>query len=204
MTESGLKLDINRLCRNGFIRPGSYTESSMRWSDSYSARNARGVIKADMRDPSNWIWFRIQIDDEQIQHIALEARERRFGGHQWYFLCPRTGTRASVLWMPPGAQSFASRKRWGRQVAYHSQFLSWIDRAHLGKSRINRRLCAAGSFDPSDWEFPPKPKWMRWPTYHRAEEKFDRYEAALDRAPWNWRPSSLLTHENQVGEQISI
>ena len=50
----------------------------------------------------------------------------------------------------------------------------------LGKSRINRRLCAAGSFDPSEWEFPPKPKWMRWPTYHRAENKFDRYEAALD------------------------
>ena len=82
--------------------------------------------------------------------------------------------------MPPGAESFASRKRWGRQVAYHSQFLSEIDRAHLGKSRINRRLCVAGSFDPSEWEFPPKPKWMRWPTYQRAEEKFDRYEATLD------------------------
>ena len=27
---------------------------------------------------------------------------------------------------------------------------------------------------------PPKPKWMRWSTYHRAEATFDRYEEALD------------------------
>jgi hypothetical protein len=27
---------------------------------------------------------------------------------------------------------------------------------------------------------PPKPKWMRWRTYHRAVEKFGRYEPALD------------------------
>jgi hypothetical protein len=27
---------------------------------------------------------------------------------------------------------------------------------------------------------PPKPKWMRWRTYKRAEQQFDRYEEALD------------------------
>jgi len=26
----------------------------------------------------------------------------------------------------------------------------------------------------------PKPKWMRWRTYHRLVERFERYEAALD------------------------
>ena len=71
--ESGLKLDINRLCRKGFISPGSYTESSIQWTDSYSGELiARGVIKAEMRDPQGWKWFRIQIDDEHSQHIALE------------------------------------------------------------------------------------------------------------------------------------
>ena len=52
--------------------------------------------------------------------------------------------------------------------------------AHRGKARINTRLCSIGGFDPDEWEFPPKPKWMRWPTYNHAEEKFDRYEAMLD------------------------
>jgi hypothetical protein len=34
--------------------------------------------------------------------------------------------------------------------------------------------------DPDEWEFPPKPKWMRWSTYLRYEQKFDDYEAILD------------------------
>lgn len=55
-----------------------------------------------------------------------------------------------------------------------------IDRAHRGKARINRRLCGIGGFDPNEWDLPPKPKWMRWCTYNRAQRKFDRYEAALD------------------------
>ena len=28
---------------------------------------------------------------------------------------------------------------------------------------------------------PAKPKWMRWRTYNRLEEKFDRYEEMLER-----------------------
>jgi hypothetical protein len=29
-------------------------------------------------------------------------------------------------------------------------------------------------------DFAPKPKWMRWATYRRAEERFDRYQTILD------------------------
>jgi hypothetical protein len=82
--------------------------------------------------------------------------------------------------MPPGARYFACRQRWGRSVAYASQFLDRDNRAHRGKAKINLRLCSIGSFDSDDWDFPPKPKWMRWRTYNRAEEKFDRYDAVLD------------------------
>ena len=63
-------------------------------------------------------------------------------------------------------------RRWGRQVAYNSQFSGRIDLAHQGQARIKSRLCSSGGFDPDEWEFPPKPKWMRWRTYNRAEEKF--------------------------------
>jgi hypothetical protein len=37
-----------------------------------------------------------------------------------------------------------------------------------------------GDLDPDEWEFPPKPKWMRWETYNKYEEKFDHYEEVLD------------------------
>ena len=122
-------------------------------------------------------WLRIQVGALN-QWIELISRPRHLGGHQWYFLCPATHRLASVLWKPAGANRFCSRQTWGRQVAYHSQFNDETNRAHGGLARIKSRLIA--DLDPDEWEFPPKPKWMRWATYRRYEERFDRYEAILD------------------------
>jgi hypothetical protein len=63
-------------------------------------------------------------------------------------------------------------------VAYASQFADPDGRAHRGKERIKSRLIA--DLNPDEWDLPPKPKWMRWRTYNRYVEKFDRYEALLD------------------------
>ena len=63
------------------------------------------------------------------------------------------------------------REAWGtRRVAYASQFLDADNRAHRGKAKIKTKLIA--DLDPDEWELPPKPKWMRWRTYNRFEEKF--------------------------------
>ena len=48
------------------------------------------------------------------------------------------------------------------------------------KGKLNRRLCEAGQRHPDDWDFPPKPKWMRWRTYKRFEDRFDSQEEKLD------------------------
>jgi hypothetical protein len=48
----------------------------------------------------------------------------------------------------------------------------------LGKAKIKSRLI--GDCDPELWELPPKPKGMRWSTYLRLEQRFDRYEEVLD------------------------
>jgi hypothetical protein len=176
--ESGLSLDINRLARKRFIRFGALTlPVGIRWSNSYTGV-ASGVISADMSNPDLG-WFRIRIK-QLDQRITLVSRSRHFGGQQWFFICPRTARRAMVLWMPPGARSFASRQGWGGQVAYASQFSTPFDRADQGTARIKSRLCSIGGFDPDEWDIPPKPKWMRWRTYDRAVEKFDRYEEMLN------------------------
>jgi len=174
--ENGFRLDINRLARRGFIRPGARTGPvGIRWT--YNGEPwAIGWITADMQgewDGSFRIWL-----GNLDQRITLVARPRHYGGYQWYFMCPRMHRRASVLWMPPGAREFCSRQAWRRQVAYASQFLSPTDRAWRGKERIKSRLI--GEFDPDDWDLPPKPKWMRWRTYNRQVDKFDRFEAFLD------------------------
>ena len=177
--ESGLKLDLNRLIRRGFIRPGVITGAvGIAWADKYTGDEiASGLITADLSSIEGW--FRIQLGSLD-QRIMLTTRRRHFGGRQWYFVCPYTNRPASVLWNPPGAQSFASRQKWQRQVAYASQFMDRDASAHQGKAKISSRLCSIGGFDPDQWDLPPKPKWMRWKTYNRMVEKFDRYESMLE------------------------
>jgi hypothetical protein len=161
----------------GFIKFGTDIGARrISWSNS-QGEIASGVISADMTNPGAWVriaigWF--------AQQITLVCRPRHLGGCQWFYVCPVTGRLATVLWKPPGARKFCSRQAWGRQVAYASQFLDRDNRAHYGQSKINGRLCSIGKFDPQDWKFPPKPKGMRWKTYHRLEQKFDRYEDILN------------------------
>jgi hypothetical protein len=174
--QDGLKLDLNQLARQGFIKFGADIGArGISWSNPRQGQIARGVISADMTDPN--AWFRIAIGGF-VQQITLVSRPRHFGGRQWFFLCPDTNGLATVLWKPPGASKFCSRQAWGRQVAYRSQFLDRDNRAHAGKQRIKARLI--GDLDPDEWELPPKPKWMRWETYDRYEQKFDQYEEILD------------------------
>jgi hypothetical protein len=175
--QDGLKLDLNRLARKGFIKPGaSIGARGIAWTHSYWGEIANGIISANMSG-QNEGWLRIQIGNWN-QTIVLIARPRHFGGRQWYFMCPTMNRPVSVLWKPNGASAFRSRRAWGNSVAYQSQFRDAINRAHDGKARIKSRLI--GDLDPDKWDLPPKPKWMRWSTYGRHIERYDRYEAVLD------------------------
>jgi hypothetical protein len=149
----------------------------MRWTNSYTGEiSATTLLTADMK------WrhegqLHIQMNDME-QTIILTPRRRRFGGDQWYFMCPFEDRCCSVLSRPPGARHFRCRQAWGRRVAYTSQFLDRNNRAHRGKAKIKTRLI--GNSNPDEWELPPKPKWMRWSAYNRYVERFDRYDAVLD------------------------
>jgi hypothetical protein len=179
--ESGLKLDLNSLIRHRVIVPGcAFTRPRcIKWTNSYSGEQvATADIAFDMRgDVCGWLWIEM---GNLKQGIVLNAQPRHFGGRQWYFICPYMNRRASVLWMPPGARSFACRQEWGRQVAYASQFECRINRAHRGQAKIRTRLCSIGGFAPEELGFPPKPKWMRKKTYRRAEAKYSCYDSVLD------------------------
>jgi hypothetical protein len=151
---------------------------SYRWSNNYTGEEvATAIITANMEGTYEG-WMRIQMAGLD-QTITLVSLRRHFGGHQWYFMCPAMNRRCSVIWMPPGAIRFCSRQAWRPPVAYASQFETPAARAHRGKAKINAKLI--GDCDPDEWDLPPKPKWMRWRTYHDLVEKFDRYEELLDR-----------------------
>jgi hypothetical protein len=170
--QDGLKLDLNHLIRQGTVRPGLSTGPYLiAWTRS-GAVIGSAVITASLCDPETG---RLRFQANGVdQLITLVSCPRHYGGRQWYFVCPVTNKRASVLWRPPGAKEFCSRQAWGRKVAYRSQFLSIYDRGHSGKAKIKARLI--GELHPDDWELPPKPKWMRWRTYERLAERFDAYD----------------------------
>jgi hypothetical protein len=175
--QDGLKLDLNELTRRGLVSSGMKTSGTVvRWISSRTSEGIEGRLSADMERESDG-WLRIQIGALD-QQITLSAFPRHYGGRQWFFVCPVTNRRASVLWLPRGERRFASKHAWPERVAYRSQFMTAMDRAYLGMERIKRRLI--GDLDPQEWHLPPKPKWMRWKTYHRLVEQFERYEAALD------------------------
>ena len=170
-------LNLNWLVRNGFIRRAGFTPGqSITWQMPGYGAVASGFISADMTDPSTG-WLKIWMD-EFSQEIALASQPRHFGGGQWYFVCPLTGRKVSVVWKPRGATQFASRSAWPNQVAYLTQFGSWIDRAHLGKAKIKARLL--GDSDPEEWDLPPRPRGMRVKTYDRLVAQFDADQSKLD------------------------
>jgi len=170
--EDGLKLDLNKLIRDGLARPGCHCRASICWT-----RTRDGAEVASARIAVNMIgeadgWLSLEIDGRR-REIALQSRPRHFGGRQWYFVCPSRRCLVSVLWRPYGARVFANRQAWGRRVAYGSQFEAPNDRAITRGQNLRRRLGGA----PSLYElYPEKPKGMRWRTYDAIIKAIERNE----------------------------
>jgi hypothetical protein len=177
--EDGLKLDLNRLIRQGFGRPGTNPRTDgIRWTCVNTGKEvACGAIHIT-KDGEDRGCLRI-VMAKLDQRIELVAQPRHFGGQHWYFKCPVTHRNCSVLWLPPGATRFCSRQAWGQQVAYGSQFESPWDRAISGREKVMSRLI--GNLDPRIYYLPPKPKWMRWNTYDRLAQKYRMYQAFINK-----------------------
>jgi hypothetical protein len=171
--ENGLKLDLNRLVRQGLVRPGAMQIATIRWVYRHSDEEIEsGRITAEMTDERRER-LRIELGDLD-QWIDLVAVARHYGGRQWYFLCPRTERRASVLWKPPGARSFACRQAWGRQVAYGSQFLPPYHRASSAAHGIRYRLGEKQDVSPS------RPKGMHRRTYEKIMKRYEAYKTIVN------------------------
>ena len=177
--QDGLKLDINRLIRHGTVRPGAKTGPKIiQWTNTYTGELVTSAeITANLCAAEEG-WLRFQ-GGSLDQWIGLIACPRHYGGKQWYFVCPATNRKVSVLWKPPGATCFRSRQSWGsRIISYRSQLLGPDDRAYAAQAKIKSRLI--GDCDPDEWDLPPKPKRMRWRTYNRYVCRYDAYQKILD------------------------
>jgi hypothetical protein len=169
-----LKLDLNALLRDGHVKRGQSRCGTISWNRC-GERDPEGSFEVGLPHEAGAPgWFALKVGSLD-QRIQLHAAERHFGGEQFYFICPLTGRRVSVLWLPPGARCFASRQAWGRQVAYGSQFEAPHDRALSAAQDIRYEL-GGQNFVPLDDITPPKPKGMHWRTYQARIKRLKRYE----------------------------
>lgn len=105
-----------------------------------------------------------QVDDR----IPFVTTPMRFDGHRVWFCCPGCQRRCRVIY---GGIRFRCRKCHG--LRYNSQYEPSHQRQLDMASKLRKRVGGGnGAFD--DLPLPPKPKWMRWPTYRRLQARYDR------------------------------
>jgi hypothetical protein len=176
--EDGFKLDVNNL-RVQEVPQGEQTQQVICCNPRYSGDTRRfGLIVWRFSSATRGS-MRLLLNSLD-QSIDLVALRRHFGGVQWYFICPVTGRRASVLWMPPGESCFASRQAWGREVAYASQFITAPFRALSRAHDIRHRLGDKEYSRVFDFPPPSKPKWMHRYTYETLLNRLAFYEGKCD------------------------
>jgi hypothetical protein len=105
-----------------------------------------------------------------------------FGGHRWWFICPRTGRRVAKLYLPLDGLVFASRGAYG--LHYRSQREARADRLMSRARRLHARVGGDGlALGQSAWSLPPKPAGQWWRT---REAQVVRWQAADDAACAAW------------------
>jgi len=190
--ENGLRLDLAHLRRKGLFFPdGNMHSLGLTWTNSDGEDTASIGMSYATGEQGGWLRLRYTVmtyyEDEPIhvdETFQLENVPQPFGGVRWFVVCPQRQTLCRVLYKPPGATHFRSRKGFRSRLAYRSQSGSQYDRWLRARDRIKAKVLRAGPADfreeYGDWDFPPKPPWMRWATYNRLSERWADIENKID------------------------
>jgi hypothetical protein len=156
------------------IRPGPYVAGTIPWTLTRTGEERANIsYVANLVDPAD-AWVRLiytsttraygaKLDNDY--RVRLETTRPNFGGLRWWFLCPITGRRVGVLYLPgTGRTVFASRQASG--LAYRSQRASPEDRAVERSLKARTKLDVADQ-NMLDMPYCPRLKWMRRRTHQR-------------------------------------
>lgn len=187
------------------LREGLEWSSQFTWGSGFTVNAHCRIIVPDYRQVRLRYTAGGEYTDETAEideTIGLERVPQRISGFRWFFICPSANRRCTTLYQPPGAWRFRSREGFRYRLQYQSQRLAPMSRYQHGAVRAAKRVLKKGprewQEEYEDWDFPPKPKWMRWKTYNRLDEKALAYEKAADDALL-WRLRRLLI----PGEDVS-
>ena len=96
--ESGLKLDLNRLARRGFIQPGAYKGSRISWTNSYTGERS---IAARLKELQSEAAAKHQITVESmIEDFAQDAKDAKADKQHGAAVSARTAiAKLAGLWV---------------------------------------------------------------------------------------------------------
>lgn len=171
-TDDGLTLDLPRLLKQRNFVPGRVLTGTLTWTNTRTAARIGSIgFESHLDRETGRVRLHYTITRQGGEThlsdywIQLETTSQPLGGRRWWFLCPKLGTRAAKLYLPPDALMFASRK--AHRLAYRSQRETPQDRALSRAFKLRHRLGADGGIgDPI-----PKPKGMRWATFEREMDR---------------------------------
>lgn len=172
-TSAYLQLDIRRLRRKGFLRPGNH---SLQWSQNgeqvgsigFEAEHDHVVLRYKTRsNDGDW--------ESKEYFVHLDYTACNYGGSRAWFLCPARGClrRVAVLY---GGAIFACRHC--HQLVYQSQRDTTHSRALRRSQAIIEKL--GGEYVNG---LPNKPKGMHWKTYSALVARYEHAQAG-SWSPW--------------------
>ncbi len=183
LAEHALALDLRALVRGEHVRPGTVTVGQVVVRTPIGDRHVTIRYNADVTDlDAAQVVLAFQVDGlERQQRVNLTATEPHLGGIRLWFLCPITGRRAGVLYLPDDQGQFASREAY--RLSYRSQSDSKVFRGVSRAQKVRARLGGDLSiYSP----FPARPRGMHRRTYERLREAGLKIEQAALEALLIW------------------
>jgi len=134
--EQALRLDMASLRRMGFVRPGASVSGSQHWTRRGEPAGSIS-LKVDLSslDDAHAVLTYTANGTPTVQRVQLAVTPCRFGGHRFYWLCPVSGRRCTVLAYAVGR--FASRQ--AQRLTYATQSADALDRLRLARDKAEAR-----------------------------------------------------------------
>jgi hypothetical protein len=172
--ESRHSIDLASLRRRGIVDPGGIGgRTTLACSLGGEKSGSIGVLaQADglrlMYGVTAHDGTKISVDE--LVPFAYTAT--RFGGRRQWLTCIKCGWYCRKIY---GGRYFRCRQC--HRLKYSSQNENSAQRAMLRADRIANRLHDMwGGTTKGKYEFPPKPKRMRWATYQRLLDQYDQLQ----------------------------
>ena len=158
--EQLMRLDIRAIRRSGLLRMSGAT--TWTWS-----RGDEHVGSAQLTVSADSIRLAYSVNGQDSSQIVTTATTScAFGGSRRWFSCPACHGRVALLYMRSGRFACRSCQR----VSYSTQSGSESTRGFALYHRLHA-LIEAG-----------KPKWQRWATFQRLEDRFNRVDGRVSRS----------------------